>query len=71
MDPSLTPFTDPHLCFECTYPCDCTATEIKNCVMCSICIQAKQRISQHYIDVIMQQFYRGTIQVRDLDRVVD
>ena len=60
-----------HICFECSYECSCGASDEKTCQMCSICLKSKGYISQWYIDQIMSQFYRGIIEVHDLDKVVD
>ena len=65
------PQVDPHVCFECSYECDCKALEVENCLMCAACHRAKSHISQWYVDQIMSQFYRGIVEVHDLDKVVD
>ena len=61
----------PHVCFECSYECDCSSVDEKTCLMCSVCLKSKSHISQWWVDQIMEQYYRGIIEVRGLDKVVD
>ena len=62
---------DPHVCFECSYECSCGASDETTCLMCSTCLKTKSHISQWWVDQILQQFYRGIIEVHSLDKVVD